>query len=172
MSDDGGDPSTTKGVVPVTDASPLIFLSKGDFLQLFQVVNEQVLIPAAVAREIQQRGRDDVTARALEETSWLRIVEVSSVPSVIQSWDLGPGESAVLAFAHGHSDCEAIIDDLAARRCAATLGIPVRGTLGLVLRAKREGKISAARPVVRRLLEAGMYLSEDVIDEALALVGE
>ncbi len=25
-----------------------------------------------------------------------------------------------------------IVDDLAARRCAATLGVPVRGTLGLI----------------------------------------
>jgi predicted nucleic acid-binding protein len=85
---------------------------------------------------------------------------------------LGQGESAVLAWAHSHQGCEAIIDDLAARRCAATLGIPVRGTLGLVLLAKQRNRVALARPLVHALREAGMYLSDRVVDRALALVGE
>ncbi|HID56261.1 TPA: DUF3368 domain-containing protein [Candidatus Poribacteria bacterium] len=64
------------------------------------------------------------------------------------------------------------IDDLAARRCASTLGIPVRGTLGLVLIAKQRGLIPAAKPIVEQLLSNGMYLSRKVINKALALVGE
>ena len=100
------------------------------------------------------------------------VANASPVPSIIQAWDLGPGESAVLAWAHAHPDCEAIIDDLAARRCAATLGIPVRGTLGLVLLAKKRGRISLARPVVEALRQAGMYLSDRVANSALGLVDE
>jgi predicted nucleic acid-binding protein len=66
----------------------------------------------------------------------------------------------------------AIVDDLAARRCAEVLGIPLLGTLGLVLRAKRTGLLPAARPVIEKLLSAGMYLSPKILDRALALVGE
>jgi predicted nucleic acid-binding protein len=33
-------------------------------------------------------------------------------------------------------------------RLAAALGIPVRGTLGIVLNAKQQGAIPAARPVL------------------------
>lgn len=85
---------------------------------------------------------------------------------------LGLGESAVLALAHTHAGAEVIIDDMAGRLCAASLNIPVRGTLGLVLAAKRNGRIEAARPVAERLLQTGMYLSKRVLDEALNLVGE
>ncbi|HEY2737838.1 MAG TPA: DUF3368 domain-containing protein [Thermoanaerobaculia bacterium] len=46
------------------------------------------------------------------------------------------------------------------------------GTLGLVLRAKRTGEISAARPLVEKLRDAGMYLSDRVLEPALRLVGE
>ena len=53
-------------------------------------------------------------------------------------------------MAHGHPESVAVIDDLAARRCAAALGIPCRGCLGLVLLAKKRGVLSTARPVVRR----------------------
>ena len=78
----------------------------------------------------------------------------------------------LLAWAHAHSGTEAIIDDLPARRCAAAHGISVRGTLGLVLAAKKHGRISAARPVLEDLRRKGMYLSDRVLDEALALLGE
>jgi predicted nucleic acid-binding protein len=64
------------------------------------------------------------------------------------------------------------VDDLAARRCAATLGVPVRGTLGLVLIAKQRGEIPAARPVLEELRQAGMYLSDAVLNRALKRVGE
>ena len=71
-----------------------------------------------------------------------------------------------------HPGCFAVIDDLEGRRCAESLGVPLRGTLGLVLRARRQGIIEEARPVVERLRLAGMYLSDWVMDAALAEVGE
>jgi predicted nucleic acid-binding protein len=85
---------------------------------------------------------------------------------------LGDGESSVLAWAYQYPGTEVIVDDLAARRCAAALGLPVRGTLGLVLIAKQRGAITAARPVLERLRQSGMYLSDSVLNQALALVGE
>ena len=66
----------------------------------------------------------------------------------------------------------AIIDDGPARRCAEILGIPLSGTLGLVMTAKRRGMIPAARPVIATLKQHGMFLSEQAMDRALALVGE
>jgi predicted nucleic acid-binding protein len=66
----------------------------------------------------------------------------------------------------------AILDDLAGRRCAAALRVPVRGTLGLVLLAKQRGRIPAARPVLEAMRACGMYLSDRVLGDALALVGE
>ena len=78
----------------------------------------------------------------------------------------------MLAWAHAVPGTLAILDDLAARRCAATLTIPVRGTLGLVLAAKQRGRIPAARPVLESLRASGMYLSDPVLNKALALVGE
>ena len=122
----------------VANASPIIFLARGGYLDLLQLTGARVVVPTSVALEIRRRGAEDVTARALDGALWLEIVDPPSVPPVIHAWDLGPGESAVLAWAHAHPGCEAIIDDLAARRCAATLGVPVRGTLGIVLLAKKD----------------------------------
>ena len=114
----------------------------------------------------------DTASRALESTPWLTVVDPPSVPPIIQAWDLGAGESSVLAWAFANPGTLAILDDLAARRCAATLRIPVRGTLGLVLLAKQRGRIAAARPVLEAMRGSGMYLSDSVLDKALALVAE
>jgi len=158
---------------PVIDASPLIFLTKADKLDLLQqVINNEIIVPVAVEAEIQQYGNQDITRQALAQTSWLVVVDTPKIPNVIQSYHLGAGESAVLTWAYVNRNSEAIIDDLAARRCASSLGIPVRGTLGLVLTAKQRGIIPAARPIIEQLLTKGMYLSSNVINQALALVGE
>ena len=63
----------------------------------------------------------------------------------------------------------AIIDDLERRRCAEALGIPLRGTVGLVLRARRAGLIDSAR---ERLHRGGMYLSDRLCTEVPKEVGE
>lgn len=156
----------------MANASPIIFLARGGYLDFQQVTSNRVLVPMPVALEIRRRGSEDVTARALDATPWLEVVDPPPVPSVIHAWDLGPGESAVLAWARAHPGCEAIIDDLAARRCAATLGVPVRGTLGLVLLAKKRGRIPLARPVLLALRQAGMYLSDRIVNDAFAIVDE
>ncbi len=153
------------------NASPLILLARGGLAPLLQLTGPEVVVPLPVAEEIRRRGPGDPTLRALVESPWLIVAEVS-VPPLIQAWDLGPGESAVLAWAHAHPGALAVLDDLAARRCATALGIPVRGTLGLVILAKQRGEIPAARPVVEALRRGGLYLSDAVLNAALALVGE
>ena len=156
----------------VVNASPLIFLAQADLLELLQLAGDEIIVPAAVAEEILRRGPADITAQAIAKTTWLVVTETPAIPASIQAWGLGEGESAVLAYAYAHPGIEAIIDDLAGRRCAMVFGIPVRGTLGLVLVAKRRGKITAARPVLEVLRQSGMYLSNRILDESLALVGE
>jgi predicted nucleic acid-binding protein len=52
------------------------------------------------------------------------------------------------------------------------LGLTLRGTVGLVLAAKRAGRLTAARPVLERLRDSGMYLSDAVLNRALRLVAE
>lgn len=157
---------------PAVNASPLILLARAGLLEFLQLASTRVVVPEAVAREIERRGPEDVTVIAIRTTPWLERVRAPKTPSSVEAWDLGEGESSVLAWAYAYPGTVAVIDDLAARRCAESLEIPVRGTLGLVLTAKRRGLIPAARPVLERLRAAGLFLSQGVANEALAGVGE
>lgn len=157
---------------PAINTSPLIFLSKAGYLDLLKNLSSTIIVPQAVATEIQAYGENDFTYQQLNQQDWLQIGSISSVPTIIQNWDLGSGESEVLAWGYLHKGTEIILDDLAARKCAITFKIPVRGTLGIVLLAKRKGVIPQARPVIEELKQTGMYLSDSVINQALTLVGE
>ena len=156
----------------VANASPLIFLSRAGHLELLHHFAERVLVPRPVADEIRLKGEGDITAKAVDETSWIEVVPAPSTPEEIAQWGLGPGEAAVLAIAAANPGMEAVIDDLAGRKCAAHLGIPVRGTLGIVLAAKRRGLIPQVRLVIEDMIRSGLYLSRPVLDEALKRVGE
>jgi predicted nucleic acid-binding protein len=50
--------------------------------------------------------------------------------------------------------------------CCA-LGLPLIGTLGIVLRAKRLGWLTSAAEVLRDVQKAGMHLDQQVIAVAL-----
>ena len=157
---------------PAVNASPLIYLARAALLDLLRIAGSRIVVPAPVVADIRRKGSDDPAVKALDQTPWLLVEDALPIPRIIQAWDLGEGESSVLAWAYAHPGTEAILDDLAARRCAATLGIPVRGTLGLVLTAKRRGLIPAARVVLEQLRQSGMYLSDSIMNRALTFVDE
>jgi predicted nucleic acid-binding protein len=157
---------------PAVNASPLILFARADLVSLLQLAGPEIVVPRPVADEVNREEPTDPAVRAIASTPWLRVVDPPPVPPVIQAWDLGPGESSVLAWAHAHPGTLAILDDLAGRRCATALRIPVRGTLGLVLVAKQRGRLPLARPVLEGMRACGMYLSDQVLNEALKLVGE
>lgn len=151
----------------VVNASPLIFLARGGHLGLLRTMGGPVLVPRPVADEIRHRGSSDATARGLAASAWLTIVEASAAPAQVLGWALGP-----ITVALATPGLLAVIDDMAGRKCASASGVSVIGTLGVVLRARRQGLIAAARPVLEDLVAGGMYLSRDVLDRSLALVGE
>lgn len=157
---------------PAVNASPLIFLSRAGLLDMLKMEGDEIVIPKIVAEEIRRRGPDDLAVQAIETTAWLTVIDATSIPDTIRAWDLGDGEASVLAWGYANPGTVIIVDDLAARRCAATLGIPVRGTLGLILAAKKRGLIPEARPVLQKLRQSGMYLSDRILNQALALVEE
>jgi uncharacterized protein len=86
--------------------------------------------------------------------------------------DFGPGESQVLMLALEMPGSVALLDDALARRVAIAKGIPIKGTLGLLLDAKRAGHLTTVRPSLDRLQELGFRLAQPTRDAVLSLAGE
>lgn len=81
----------------------------------------------------------------------------------MEAWNLGAGETAVLSYALAHPPLRAILDDADARRCARTLGVPILGTCGVLLLAKRRGLLPSLVTGLEKLRDARLWLSDDLI---------
>ena len=101
----------------------------------------------------------------------MRIDAVVISPRVAE-WGLGAGETAVLSHALANPPLRAVIDDMDARRCAKTLNIPMLGTGGLLVLAKRRGLLPSVGEGIARLRDAGLWLSDDIVRILKAQAGE
>lgn len=100
------------------------------------------------------------------------ICDIGGLDPLVAPWDLGRRESQVPTWALRHPGCEALLDDLAARKCAAALSVPVRGTLGVLLLAKKEGHLAELGPVIMRVQQAGLHIDSGVLGALRRLAGE
>ncbi len=155
----------------VVNASPLILFARIGRHELLARLAPAIMIPDAVLKEVRHGQEKDHTATmALSWAERYRVTDIA-IPASIEHWDLGSGESQVIA--HGTLGPRwAVLDDRAARRCAAVHNVPVIGSLGVALRCKSCGLIDEARPLIRKLIEAGMFLDERFLELTLKNVGE
>jgi predicted nucleic acid-binding protein len=157
----------------IFNASPLILLGKIGRLDLLPQLNSGFQIPDGVVLEILNGPMGDPAKVWLEKSEQQsRVVKSDRVPPTLLAWDLGLGETAVLAHCLSHGHCRAVLDDRAARNCAEVFGVPILGTLGILIRAKRMGFVPQLQGELDRLVESGSLLSDAVKSEALRLAGE
>lgn len=150
----------------VLNASPLIVLAKIGREDLIFAQADEVVVPRAVATEIEAGPAED-RARQVLSAGRLAIVDTPPPTAELLAWDLGSGETAVLSFALSGVRWTAILDDAAARKCAQSLSIRVKGTLALVLMAQQRGLIPSAAEVLRSLRASGFRIDDQTIRDAL-----
>lgn len=135
--------------VVLCDASPLMTLGKMNRLDLLADLFGEVQIPRAVYDEVVTQGltrgaADALTVRLFWQRQQWPIVDVPEtmlsayVPPVI----LDPGELEVLALAQSLADPLVLLDDEVARAEARRLKLRLCGTLGILVRAYRQGLLS------------------------------
>jgi predicted nucleic acid-binding protein len=155
----------------VVNASPLITLFKSQLADLLPRLFGQVQVPSAVWIEV-TASKDDIAAQMLPYCNWATQTEDIAIHPLVSAWDLGAGESEVLSYALLHPDHTAMVDDAAARRCAISLNISTLGTGGMIVLAKRRGLISSVLNPIQALRNAGLWLSDDLVNLLKRQAGE
>jgi predicted nucleic acid-binding protein len=122
--------------VVVCDAGPLIHLDEIDALDLLGDF-PSVIIPDAVRQELLHH-RPAALAN-IPTVELLQAIHAFSprVAALSQLFTLHRGEQEALEAADINPGCLLLTDDTAARLAARSLGISVRGTLGILVRAVR-----------------------------------
>lgn len=151
----------------VVNAGPLVALSLAGRLDLLPALFQAFWIPEAVYREVAVAGLGRPGAVALADAPWVGRVRPAPEPDPLLIAELDPGEAAVISLARACSPCMAIIDEKRGRRIAHRVyGLPVKGTAGLLVEAKRRGLLDDLRSTLLDLKRAGYYLSDAVIEGA------
>lgn len=133
----------------ICNAGPLIALAKLNRLDLLAGLYRQVQIPPAVYDEVVIQGlaRGAADARTVQlfwqQSGW-PVIDVShDVGGAFRPGSiLDAGETEVLALARGDPDTLVLIDDEMARAESRRLGLEVKGTLGILVQARRRDLIS------------------------------
>ncbi len=146
----------------VSNSSPLIALEQLGLLNLLEQIFSSVLVPPAVVKEVAP------TVTLPQWTTEQALLQ--SIGAQILSASLGESEALSLALELKASLL--ILDERPARRLAGALGIPVMGTLGLLLKAKNLGLIPELKPQLEALLKYDFRVSSMLYEQVLKSAGE
>ena len=136
----------------VSDAGPLIVLAKLNLLHLLGALYGRVQIPRSVYQEVviegMRAGHEDARTLYLflEQTGWpIQEIAPEEIPADLRAARLDRGERETLAIAVVLGSDLVLMDETVGREVARASGLAVRGSLGILIQAYRQGAIDAGQ---------------------------
>ena len=144
-------------MIVVSDTSPITNLAAIAQLDLLQQLYTSLIIPTAVYNEMVEVDKVVPGAVEVQTLSWIETQAVADAQRVTdlqtsqENIDLGEAEAIILAV---EMKAELLLmDERRGRALATSYGLSVTGLLGVLLQAKRNGLISAVKPLMDELIE-------------------
>lgn len=156
----------------ICDTSVIQYLHQLGHLDLLNKLGDRIILPPAVAEELNIGHKLGIDLPSLSNVRWLNIQQPVSVAALPLINDLGPGETEVLMLALEMRKAVAVLDDKLAREIAETQKLKYTGTLGILLDAKRAGYIANITPLIDQLEALRFRLSPSTRQTVLRLAGE
>ncbi len=159
---------------------PQLVINTGPILALVAALGDlevlriypRVLVPCEVCDEISAGGPKRFALTEFAAAHWLqrRTHPLDIMPVLLNTLD--SGEAAVIQLALDEGIPTVCIDEATGRRMARLNNLNVTGSIGVLLRAKREGYTFSMRDAIRRMKAHGIWLSSQVTAFALTQAGE
>jgi predicted nucleic acid-binding protein len=157
----------------VINTSPLlIIVAATNDLKILNNLYEEVIVPFEVSSEIKTGGKTNFGSSQFRAANWLC---KKSNPMIISDGlrnSLDLGEAAVIQLALDKGIKIVCIDEIMGRRIARLNGLTVIGSVGILVRAKKEGYLSSIKDAILKMRNRGIWLSDRVIEVALREANE
>ena len=154
----------------ICNTTPFIALSSIDQIGLLKDIYSSIIVPRAVIKEINEGGK--ILVPDLTAFDWIEVIpNITNVENRLL-FQLDYGEQQVLLNALKLKSDLVLIDDKTARNIAEYIGINVKGTLGVLVEAKRKGLISSFKKPAFKMMEHGIRFSEQLIHEISSTLEE
>ena len=156
----------------ISNTSPIQYLYQTNLLDFLPNLYRSIIVPQAVADELEKGRSLGVSLPVLTSLSWIDIVAIESTTAIPDDEKLGLGEKEVMALAQSKTDTLVLLDDGLARVRAQQLGIQLTGTLGVILKGKQLGYVKTVKPILDRLDGLGFRVSRSTRSAVLKVAGE
>jgi len=165
--------------LPVSNASPLIYLARLGKLHLLKDLYGRVQIPSEVKMETIERGKAKgyPDAYVIEEalnhgwliTNALTNENAGKSNALAEMTGIDIGEAQAIILTKQKDEEEVLIDQSDAREVARQLGLSPRGTIFIILTATRRGLITKdiAKQMLAKLIEVNFYISAKIYRDTL-----
>ncbi|MGI8476444.1 MAG: hypothetical protein ACR2OO_08760 [Thermomicrobiales bacterium] len=156
----------------ISDSGVLILHSAIARPDLLHSVFGDVFVPGAVWREVVDQGRNRPGAAEIADVSWIRRTTRGDA-RLPETSGLGAWEAAVIGeTVAADGATPVLLDDRGARSVAASLGLTVFGSAGVLLLAKNLDLVPAIAPPLLGLTEVGLFVGKTTVDQLLAAANE
>ncbi len=156
----------------IVNSTPLIVLCGIGRLSILRELYQEIFIPEAVYREVTVK-EDTACIQIKASREWIHVEGIRDhSEKKMYKAKLHDGEVEVMILSQEKGADLLILDDNAAKKTAKYLGFSVTGTLGVLLKAKRQGLIHEIRPLLSEMQQNGFYVSAIVEEMALKQAGE
>ena len=136
-----------------------------------QIRRQLFYIPQEVFNEIEAGKRKKYYLNLLA-FEWFKIEQIQDRKSIAYFLDLDKGEAEAIVLATESEADLILLDESLGRFHAKHAGLRVTGTIGILVKAKKQGLISELKPLILELKEKGVWLSESLIERILELANE
>jgi hypothetical protein len=148
-----------------------------DRLDLLPAFFQQVTVPPAVWREVVEQGGGRAGADEVvqaHQAGWIEFAKPTDAALLrLLKRDLDEGEAEAIALSLERTAALLLVDESDAREIADLYNLPKTGTIGLLIRAKKEGLIEKLRPELDKLRQrGGFWIAEPLYKRVLKAVDE
>ena len=141
--------------VIIADTSCLIILKAIDELQLLEVTFGKIIITEEVLKEFGEELPDWI----IKKKSPIKVSK--ALESIL---DKGEASAIALALDQKETECLLILDDLKARKFAKKSGLNILGTIGVISKAEKEGKIERGMTIIEKIQKTNFRLSDKIVE--------
>ena len=152
----------------VSNTSPILNLAIINHLTLLRDQFNTIAIPPSVLEELRlgEELPGEVPIAAAIDGGWIKVEEVRDHTLVqVLKRDLDQGEAEAIALAVEMKVEWTLLDERDGRQIAKSLGLQVSGTIGILLKAKRNGQLASMQVVLDELQQkAGFYIGDKLLE--------
>lgn len=151
----------------IGDSSALISLSVVDKLELLEKLYKNLFVPQAVYDEVTQVGKPQSDKLKDFLQSRVKVVDLN-----LTKLGLGIGElEAITLYKELDADV-LLIDDNRAKKYAVLNDVKVIGSLGILIKAKENGYIEKIKPLLEKIMQSEVYISDKLVSRVLDICDE